>query len=352
VEYIPDRFASTAEIAEVAKAAGEYGGFFAIHMRGEQAEVLASLEEALEIGRLSGAPVQISHLKAGGREVWGYGAILVARIAEARALGMDVSADAYPYDAASTGFSQIYPAWAMQGGLEGLEKLYDDPGTKARIREYNAEQLRARIGEDFSRIRISSYEPDRSLQGCSMAEILQDRGQTADMTGGLDLMHELYTLSQGAVSALYRSMGEEDIGTILGSPHVMVASDGGIQEYGVGKPHPRSYGTFPRVLSRYVRESQVMTLEEGIRKMTSMPAKRMGLADRGLLKEGYRADVVVFDEARIRDLADYLNPHQYPEGFEYVIVNGVLAAEQGRLTDAAAGHVLRGPGCRTDCSTN
>lgn len=344
LEYIPDRFASTDEVVEIVKVAASYGGFYATHSRDEQGNVLTSVGEAIEIGRKSGARVQISHLKPCGAEVWGYGKIMISMITEARAMGLDITADHYPYGAASTGFYQIYPAWSLEGGIDRLKERLADPALKTRIQAYCARQIRLRVGEDYSLIQIAGYKPNKAWEGKTMKDALAESGKAETMDKLLNLAHEMFIASGGNVSILYHHISEDDIQTIMRSPYVMFASDGDIRVFGDGAPHPRSYGTFPRVLRRYVNELYIISPEEAIRKMTSFPALKMKLPDRGLLKEGYWADIVVYDEHGVKDMADYLNPHQYAAGIDYVVVNGKVAADHGRMVNQTAGMVLYGPG--------
>lgn len=343
LEYIPDRFATTEEIVEVAKVAAAYGGFYATHSRDEQTGVLTSVAEAIEIGARAKIPVEISHLKACGAEVWGYGKTMIAMINVARALGVDVAADMYPYGASSTGFSQAFPSWSVEGGMDKLKERLADPAIAARIRAYAANQIRIRVGEDFSLIQIASYSPNPAYEGKTMADILTERGKELTMDNMLDLVIEMYTSGNGP-SIIYHYINEDDIKTIMRSPYVSIASDGDIRVYGEGVPHPRNYGTFPRVLSRYVNEQYVISPEEAIRKMTSLPAAKMKIMDRGLIKEGYYADIVIYDEANIKDTADFFNPHQYPQGIDYVLVNGCVAVDHGQLINGTSGQVLYGPG--------
>lgn len=350
LEYIPDRFASTEEIVEMAKIAASYRGFYATHSRDEQTGVLASVGEALEIGYKAQIPVEISHLKACGSEVWGYGKTMVSMITMARSLGIDVHADVYPYGAASTGFVQIFPNWAQEGGMAKLRENWADPALNARIRAYGASQVGMRVGDDFSLIQIANYPTNPAWEGKTMADILEEKGKEQTMDHLLDQIFEMYTAEKlvgstsRSVTIIYHYIDEEDIKTIMRSPYVGIASDGDIQVFGSGSPHPRSYGTFPRTLARYVNEQYVIPPEEAIRKMTSLPAAKMKLSDRGLLEEGYWADIVIYDEIKIKDMADFFNPHQYPEGIDYVIVNGQVAADHGQRVSTTCGQVLYGPG--------
>ena len=343
LEYIPDRFASAEEIEAVASVAASYGGFYATHIRDEQTGVLSALGEAIGISAHTGVSLEISHLKACGAEVWGYGKIMLAMITEARALGVNVHGDMYPYGASNTGFGQAFPNWALEGGVEILKERLADPNLRQRISAYGQNQLRCRIGEDPSLIQIASYQGDPSWNGRTAADILGERGLAPTLENLMELVIEMYLADQ-KTSVIYHYLDEADMKALMRSPLVSFISDGEIQRFGEGTPHPRSYGSFPRVLARYVGQQYVLSPEEAVRKMTSLPAEKMGLGGRGLLKEGFAADIVIYDENRIMDKADYLNAHQYPEGIDYVIVNGKIAAEHGRVVCSDAGQILYGPG--------
>lgn len=343
LEYFPDRFASAEEIAEVAKTASAFGGFYATHMRDEQTGVLNAIAEAISIGKAAGIPVEISHLKACGAAVWGSGPAMIAMIADARAQGLDVTADMYPYSASSTGFTQLLPVWAIEGGFGRLKERLSDPAQSIHIRAYAAQQLRLRIGEDFSLIEVAKYRPDPSLEGKTIPQVLAGRGKASDMEAMLDLVMEM-NCADPDLHIIYHYIDESDIRTIMEYPYISIASDGDIHVLNEGAPHPRSYGTFPRFLRRYALDQPILPLPEAIRRITGLPASRLKLEDRGLIREGYWADITVFDTAAIRDTADYLKPHQYPEGIDLVLVNGVVAAEKGTIASRTAGHVLYGPG--------
>ncbi|MCL1912655.1 MAG: D-aminoacylase [Eubacteriaceae bacterium] len=345
LEYVPDRFASTDEIVQIAKVASSFGGFCAIHSRDEQTGVLASIAETVQIAREARAPVQISHLKACGKEVWGYSSSILSMVFLARSMGIDITADVYPYTASRTYLSQLYPAWALEGGKSGLEERWADPLLKKRIRSYSASQIQIRVGEDFSLIQISVCPSNREWEGLAMSEVLSGLGKEQSMDNLLDLVHMLYTAT-GDVFIIYHYINEQDINAFIRAPFVMVASDGEIHAYQEGSPHPRSYGAFPRVLSRYVNNANVLSAEEAVYKMSAMPAARMGLVDRGLVKEGFWADLAIYDENGISDRASFQNPHQYPTGIEYVLVNGEVAVEESKLANAASGMALFGPGCK------
>jgi N-acyl-D-amino-acid deacylase len=342
LEYWSDRCSSTEELVDAAKTAAQFGGIYATHMRDEQAGVITSLGEAIEVARKANAPVQVSHLKACGAAVWGSGKTLISMLTLARALGVDITADQYPYGASSTGFGQCFPTWALAGGLEELRKRLADPVQKARIRSYAESQIRIRVGDDLSLIQVSHYDGDPSMDGKRLAEVLQERKLEPTMENGLDLITEMFLHKEPNI--IYHYIDEQDIETIMRSPHVMVVSDGNICRFGESAPHPRSYGAFPRVLARYVRDKNVITLEEAVRKMTSLPAKRFSIAQRGRIEPGCWADLTVFSLESVQDRATFLNPHQYAHGMEHVLVNGEFAVKDGVLTEVRNGSVLFGPG--------
>lgn len=342
LEYVPGRFADMNELVELAKIAGKNGGFYASHIRDEQVGVLDAIAEAIEVGAKSGTSVQISHVKACGAEVWGYGQTISSMISLARSLGVDVTADQYPYAASSTGFSQAFPSWALEGGIEKLKERLADPALSSRIRAYAKNQIGIRVGNDLSLIQIASYKANSNWEGKTMADILKERGKEPTLDKGIDLVIEMYL--SGGPSIIYHYINLDDIKVLMRNPYVMVASDGDIREYGSGAPHPRNYGSFPRVLSYYVKDQYILTMEEAIKKMTSMPAKKLSIKDRGVIKPGNWADIVIFNENEIKDTATFFNPHQYPLGIKYVIVNGTLTAKDGKHTGKATGKVLYGPG--------
>lgn len=339
LEYIPGRWATRDELVELNKIVANFGGIYSTHSRDEQTGVLESVAEAIEVGQRSGVSVEISHIKACGAEVWGYGPQISAMVSLARALGVNVNADQYPYEASNTGFSQCFPDWALEGGKAALTTRLDNPDLAQKIRSYAAHQLRIRIGEDPAKIQVASYAADRSWEGLDMAQVLQARGLDATLANLVELVIESYLA--GGPFIIYHYINPKDIQALMRNPHVMIGSDGGIRSFGKGSPHPRSYGTFARILGHFVRENHTLTLEDAVRKMTSLPASKLGLFDRGLIKPGYCADLVLFDADTIADRATFLEPHQYATGVHYVIINGQVVVQQGQLTGARPGKALR-----------
>jgi len=341
--YVPGSFASTDEVIALARVAGELGGIHASHMRDEAGLVLESVKETIAIGEEGRLPTQVTHHKMIGRAAWGRSVESLRLVQEARERGVDVTIDQYPYTASSTALqAALLPAWALEGGADALRRRLADPAERARILEVVKDKIRnERGGGDPRNIAIAACVFDRTLEGRTLADILQGRGlpPTVENAGVL----ALEIVERGGVSAIFHAISEEDVERILVSPYTMVASDGEIPAFGQGAPHPRSYGTFARVLAVYVREKKLLTLEEAIRKMTSLPAARLGLGDRGVVRPGMKADLVVLDPGTIRDRATFEQPHQYAEGLSLVVVNGEVVLDGERITGARPGRVLRGP---------
>ncbi|NLU05111.1 MAG: D-aminoacylase [Firmicutes bacterium] len=329
--YVPGRFSETGEIIELAKVVAEYGGIYFTHIRNESDRLLEALAEAIEIGNQAKLPVQISHFKAMRESNWHKVPEAIAMVEKAREDGLDITADQYPYIASSTGMSSPLPASAWTGG-EGSERLRDPEERKKLL-----DQLRSRY---WDKIVVANLEhpDDQQFIGKSVAEVGEIQGISAE-EAALGLLER----NRGSVQIVNFAMNEDDVRTIMRLPWVMVGSDGSALNISTatGKPHPRNYGTFVRVLGRYVREYKVLRLEEAVRKMTSLPAMRLGLQDRGILREGMRADLVLFDADTVVDNATYTDPHQYPSGIGYVVVNGMIVVENGEHTGARPGMVLR-----------
>jgi len=336
--YPPGSFAATGELIELARVLAAEGAVYASHVRGESATLGAAVEEVVKIAASSGARALVSHLKAIGQPNWGQGLAALRRLEAARADGMDVWADQYPYEATSTQLAALLPGWVQDGGREAMLWRLADADLHERIRRAVREEMAVRGGPE--RVRIASVKSAANAKyvGRTLAEVAWDRLLTPE-----DAAVALLREEGGAVEAIYFSLSQQDLEGIIVSEMVAVGSDGsGLDPAKDGHMmvHPRSYGTFPRVLGRYVRERGQLTLEAAVRKMTHLPATIFGMADRGLLQPGMAADIVVFDPARVRDLADFANPHRYPEGIEYVFVNGTPAVAGGRLTGDGRGEVL------------
>lgn len=340
--YVPANYAKTEEIIELAKVAARYRGLYVTHMRDEARGLVESVREAIRIGREAGLPVQINHHKAAGAGQFGWSVRTLALIDSARSQGLDVTHDLYPYAAGSTGSGVLFPAWALAGGVDSLRARVNDPVVRPRLETDMLDRMRQDwSGEDLSRIQFRELFSDHRYDGKTLADMARDRGMPVSAVSGVALAIELQL--KGGFSAIYHMMDEADVIRIMKDPHAMFETDGDPIGYGRGFPHPRSYGAFPRVLARYVREQKVLTLEDAIRRMTSLSMERIGQRERGLLREGMLADVVVFDEERIQDLATYQDPHRFSVGMVHILVNGELVLRDGSLTGAKPGRVLKGP---------
>ncbi|HXI11677.1 MAG TPA: D-aminoacylase [Thermoanaerobaculia bacterium] len=342
--YAPGVFSSTEEVIELAKVAGAMGGIHISHIRDEAAGVAKSVRETVRIGEEGGLPTQVTHHKVMGKPNVGKSRETLLAMSEARARGVDATSDQYPYTASSTSLGAgLLPSWANEGGREAMLKRLGDGAQRARILEYVREAIRLeRGGNDPKNIQIALSEADAAINGKNLTEIMLSRGVEPTVANAAETSLQL--IEKGQVRAIFHAISEPDLEAIMVDPTTMVASDGEVAIMGRASPHPRSYGTFARVLGLYVRERKLLTLEDAVRKMTSFPAQRVGLLDRGLLRPGMKADLVIFDAARIRDRATYINPHQYAEGISAVVINGVVVFRNETMTGARPGVVLRGPG--------
>ncbi|HUQ91820.1 MAG TPA: D-aminoacylase [Bryobacteraceae bacterium] len=337
--YIPGTYSNADEVAALAKPAGQMGGVYASHMRDEGSKVLEAIEEAIRAGREAGARVQLSHFKIDNRRLWGSSDKSLGLVEKHRRQGVDVVIDQYPYDRSSTNLGITLPSWALADGREAVAERLSNPETRKRIAADMEARLKELGHEDYSYATVAVYRPEPAYEGKNISEINVLKGREKTLANEIETVLELQ--EQGGASMIYHSMGEADMLRIMQHPNTAVASDGGIREIGQGLPHPRSYGTNARVLAEYVRERKVLMLEDAVRRMTSLPARTFAFRDRGLLREGFAADLVIFDPAKVRDKATFQNPHQYSEGFDWVLVNGVVMVEDGRLTEARGGSVLR-----------
>ncbi|MBI2834517.1 MAG: amidohydrolase family protein, partial [Acidobacteria bacterium] len=349
--YPPGAFAKNGELVALAKVASRHGGIYISHVRGESFRVKEAITEAIDIGTQAALPVVIYHLKVAARPYWGTMGQVGALIQAARARGANVSACQYPYTAGGTGLAATLPGWAQEGGREKMLTRLRDPDLRARMRSEiettidGWENLIA--GAGFEGIQIASVpdDQDQSVVGKRLADIAKQRNQDP-----WDTFFALLIDNEARVGALYHMMSEEDVRTAMKFPWVSVGTDSAAIEpeglLGRGQPHPRSYGTFPRILGRYVRDEGVLPLPEAIRKMTSLAAEQLRIPERGLVREGFFADLVAFDPKTVIDTATFDKPQQYPAGIEYVIVNGAVTIDRGQHTGAQAGRALRGPGYR------
>lgn len=338
--YVPGTFTPTDEIVALAETARRHGGIYISHMRDEGGGVLDSVRETIAIGERARIPVQISHHKVGGRKQFGQSVQSLELIAAARGRGVDVTFDQYPYTASQTGLSLIFPRWALAD--DRLNERLANPGQRREIKTGMLSFIDERFGDDPSRIQLVRCGHDPALAGKTIADLLGAARQPLTQSATADMVIELQL--KGGCSAIFHAYDEPDVERFLKSPFGMIGSDGSLSRLGDGSPHPRAFGTYPRVLGRYVRERGVLSLEEAIRKMTSFPAARLGFTDRGVLKAGLMADLTVFDAAAIADQATFDDPHHYSVGVRYVVVNGQVTVAGGVHTGVRAGRVLRGPG--------
>ena len=334
--YAPGSYAPPEELQELAKEIAPYGGAYTSHHRDESTYsvgLIASVDEVIDVGRVAGVPAVLTHVKALGPSVWGYGAAIVQRVERARAEGVQIFADQYPYTASATGLeAALLPRWSQAGGRDSLLARMADPPTMRRIRAGMVEGLERRGGAD--RIQFRRYRPDPSIEGRLLSDLAAERGQDPIDTA-VDL------IEGGGVGIVSFNMHDDDVETLMRKPWTMTSSDGDLVPMDEGVPHPRSYGAFTRKIRLYVVEKGTVGLEEAIRSMTSLPAAVFGMPDRGVLREGAMADIVVLDLDAVRDVADYTDPHRYSEGMVHVFVNGTAVIRDGELTGERPGRVLR-----------
>jgi dihydroorotase/N-acyl-D-amino-acid deacylase len=344
--YVPGAFTPTEEVIELARVAGSMGGIYISHMRDEAKGLLESVRETIAIGEKGGLPTQITHHKVVGKKYWGGSNETLRMVDEARARGVDATIDQYPYTASATSIgAALLPAWANEGGREATLKRLKDPAIRAKIKAASVAIIRdERGGGDPKNVSVSACQFDPKLAGQNLGQITQGRGLPVTIENAAETA--MWIVEQGGCGGIFHAIGEDDLQRILAHPATMIASDGEVAVFGRNVPHPRSYGTFARVLGLYTREKKVLRLETAVQKMSALPAQRLGLSDRGVLRQGLKADIAVFDAATIRDTATFEKPHSYAEGVSLVIVNGQVAFEDGRMTTARPGRVLYGPAKR------
>ena len=340
--YIPGTYAKTSEVVRLARVAAKYGGLYATHMRDEGDSVTQAIEEALHIGREANLPVEISHFKLSGQQNWGRSKETIALITDARKQGLDVTIDQYPYTASSTSLSTLIPDEILADGQDSINARLNDAATRQQVIKKMMHKLKNRRLKHFSYAVVAYYKADTSLNGKSIEAINLLKGRRHKASEEAITIIEL--MQQGGAGMVFHGMGEEDVQRIMQYPFNMFASDASIRAFGQGAPHPRGYGTNARVLAKYVREQNIISLEEAVRRMTSLPAQKFGLKNRGLLKEGMAADIVIFNEGEVTDLSTYEQPHQYSKGFVYVLVNGQLVMDAAKHTGVRSGYALRGGG--------
>jgi N-acyl-D-amino-acid deacylase len=351
--YSPSSYGTTAEISELAKELAPFGGFYATHMRDEGTKVFEAIDEALQIGRAAGVPVHISHHKISAASAFGLTRLTLQRLEDARATGLDVTLDQYPYGAGSGSLSFYVPQASLSGGLEAYRQRIVDPPQRAEIvaavedvfrrklfetgqRPENAEHVAAAL----TRVQVARVPTEPKLAGQNLQEILQARGSPVTIHSGAELLVDLVGRGAIGINHTLDARPGGDVDRVMQHPLTSIASDGSVFEFGKDSPHPRSYGCFPRVLGHYVRERKVLALEKAIHKMTQLPAQRLGWSDRGVIAAGNWADVVVFDPATVSDKATFLEPHQHSVGFDHVLVRGEFVLQAGRMTGKLPGQPL------------
>ena len=350
LQYVPARFAKTDEIVELAKVAHQYGGIYATHQRSEANALDESLAEVFEIARRAQIPVEIWHLKTAYQKNWGRMPEVLKKIEQARAQGLNIGADVYPYVAGSTALSACLPPWALEGGTDRMLARLRDKATRERLKQEIVTDTK-----EWENIYLGSGGPSgiligavvnrdlETMQGKRLSEIAAEQSKDP-----LEALFDLILADHGQTGAIYFMMSEDDLRAAMRAPFVSICTDSGARAadgpLAGSKSHPRGWGSYPRILGRYVREEKLLTLEQAIYKMTGLSAKKVGLRERGLIKEGMYADITIFDPQRVIDRATFEMPNQHPEGIKYVIINGQISVDDGKRTPALSGHVLRGPG--------
>jgi dihydroorotase/N-acyl-D-amino-acid deacylase len=340
LKYLPGTFSEIEEVIALSRVAASGGGIYTSHLREEGLGLLKSVKEAILISKEADIPVVLTHHKVVGKPMWGKSSETLAMVDSARVAGLDIKIDQYPYSASYTSISILIPAWARAGGNNAFRERLKDPVLRDSIKAgivFNL--INDRGGADLDRVQFAKVSWMRELEGKTLKYWSALKGLEPTMETGAELVIEAQ--ANGGASCVFFAMDEGDVERILKHPQTMVASDGRLVAPGMGHPHPRWYGTFPRVLGRYVREKQTISLPEAIRKMTALPAATLGLKDRGLIKEGMKADVVVFDPETVADKATFESPHQYPEGIPFVVINGRFSVLNGEFQHLTAGEVLR-----------
>ena len=337
--YLPGTFAKTEEIVELAKVAGAHGGIYASHMRSEGEGIFTALDELFRITREGTTRGHISHLKLTGKPMWGQTAKVIATIETARASGLTITQDQYVYPASSTGLSQLIPDSAREGGSEKFRERISDPAQRTDITKRMKETLRKQGRDDFAYAVIANYSKDKSLNGLNVVEAAKKKRGNASLDDQVELLLEIE--QSGGASAVFHGMSEADLREFAKHPNTMFASDSGVRKFGEGVPHPRGYGNNARVLGEYVRELKLLPLEEAVRRMSSLPATTFKLKDRGLVRVGAWADLVVFDPAKVTDKATFKAPHQYAIGFKLVLVNGIAVIENDKHLGTRPGKIIR-----------
>ena len=339
LEYVPGTYAKTAEILELARVAGNAGGLYASHMRDEGNALESALDETIRIGEQAMCRVEVSHLKVDSPSRWGAAGAALKAIDEARRRGVDVKADQYAYTAASSTLGIRFPSWVLEGDQDTVAARLTDAESWERVKADMRKQLSARGFPDLAFSVVASHAADPSVNGLSLKQVAARQLGSESLAAQMEAARQM--MIHGGAAMVYHLMSPEDVDSIMRHPQVGIASDSSVLTPGEGAPHPRGYGNTVRVLGEYVRKRHVISLEEAVRKMTSLPAEHFRFARRGLLKEGYAADVTVFDPATVSDAATFERPHAYAVGVPYVLVNGVVVVRKGEQTPARPGQILQ-----------
>ena len=338
--YPPGRFASTEEVIELAKVAAQYGGIYISHMRQEGLDVLASVAETIRIGEEGGLPTQITHHKIIGAPMWGKSVETLAMVDDARARGVDVSMDQYPYTASSSTLTILFPGWSLDGGRDALVRRLHDSEERERVKAAIVHNIEVdRGGNDPANVVLADCPHDSTLNGLNLSQVLRQQGRGASKENAAELLMELVEGSD--CRAVFHAMREDDVKRIMQHPVTMTASDGGIEAPTERMPHPRFYGTFARLIGHYVRDQNLLPLHTAIHKVTRLPADRIGLMDHGRIEVGAVADIAVLDPASVIDKATFEHPHQYAEGVHHVFVAGEAVLLNSEMTGARPGRALR-----------
>ena len=340
LKYLPGNFAKIDEVIALSRVVANKGGVYSTHLRDEGIAIMPAIEETIEIGKKANIPIILTHHKVIGKPMWGKSDVTLARVDKARNNGVNILLDQYPYAASHTGLSVLIPAWARAGGQEKFIERLSNPESYAKIKaEIIFNILNDRGGEDLNRIQFARVKWQPDLEGKTLKDWIVMEGKKPTIENGAEYV--IKGQLNGGASCIYQAMEEKDVEKIMQHPLTMIASDGRLSSPGIGHPHPRVYGTFPRVLGKYVREKKLLSLQEAIYKMTLFPAKTYGIENRGQLKKGLKADLVIFDPNTIIDKATFIQPHQYPIGISHVLVNGKWSIKNGEFLNKMNGVILR-----------
>ena len=340
LKYLPGNFAKIDEVIALSRVVANKGGVYSTHLRDEGIAIMPAIEETIEIGKKANIPIILTHHKVIGKPMWGKSYVTLARVDKARNDGVNILLDQYPYAASHTGLSVLIPAWARAGGQEKFIERLSNPESYAKIKaEIIFNILNDRGGEDLNRIQFARVKWQPNLEGKTLKDWIVMEGKKPTIENGAEYV--IKGQRNGGASCIYHAMEEKDVEKIMQHPLTMIASDGRLSSPGIGHPHPRAYGTFPRVLGKYVREKKLLSLQEAIYKMTLFPAKTYGIENRGQLKKGLKADLVIFDPNTIIDKATFIQPHQYPVGISHVLVNGKWSIKNGEFLNKMNGVILR-----------